>query len=366
MDDSSLTKHRDSGIEALRIVSMLLIILHHFSIHTPWNDDASFLSSSVIDCFAIGGKVGVDVFVIITGYYQSKSVFKSKSILRTCIQVYVYAVLCLLLYIALYGVPSHNMITRSLFPLLTELNWFVPPYLLLYCLSPILNKLLKPCSAKVLNRMVLIGFMILSVIPTFIGQSAFDANIIWFIYLYVLGATIRKSSENGVRQGRNFITIIRANTAGIFVLCLAIECFFIVSGIYLNRTYGTDIDTMYLTSQSSIITVLLSIALFQAFSNSDMGYSSAINKIARSAFCVYLIHDNPLIRENWRFVEWVQYLDPLTILFTAPIICLSVFCVCTMINFILTPFIEYIHQYISQKIKLDLDRLDDLASRLQE
>ena len=366
MDDSSLAKHRDSGIEALRIVSMLLIILHHFSIHTPWSDNASFLSSSLISCLAIGGKVGVNVFVIITGFFQSKSFFKAKSILRTCVQVYVYAIICLLLYIMLCGVPSRNMITRSLFPLFTELNWFVPPYLLLYCLSPILNKLLKPCSAKVLNRTVLIGFMILSVIPTFIGQSAFDANIIWFVYLYVLGATLRKSSENEAGQGRNFITIIRANTTGIFVLCLAIECFFIVSGIYLNRTYGTDIDTMYLTSQSSIITVLLSIVLFQAFSYSDMGYSSVINKIARSTFCVYLIHDNPLIREIWRFVEWVQYLDPLIILFTALIICLSVFCVCTMIDFIFTPFIEYIYQYISQKIKLDLDRLDNMASHLQE
>ncbi len=66
-----LKRHRQSNIELLRIISMILIVAHHFSVHGGF--DFSSTSFSVnrlyIQFLAMGGKIGVDIFVIISGYF---------------------------------------------------------------------------------------------------------------------------------------------------------------------------------------------------------------------------------------------------------------------------------------------------------
>ena len=55
---------RSSNIELLRIIAMILIIMHHFSVHGnfPFTQDFTF-SKIFIQLFGFGGKVGVDIFV---------------------------------------------------------------------------------------------------------------------------------------------------------------------------------------------------------------------------------------------------------------------------------------------------------------
>lgn len=59
-----MKRERNSGIEVLRIISMLLIIAYHFAVHGLVN--TGFFDNKnnyVINAFAIGGKLGVSVFV---------------------------------------------------------------------------------------------------------------------------------------------------------------------------------------------------------------------------------------------------------------------------------------------------------------
>ena len=64
---------RNSNLELLRIFSMFLIVTHHFAIHSGlplWN----FSSSNALNLIwsqwlCLGGKLGVDLFVLISGYF---------------------------------------------------------------------------------------------------------------------------------------------------------------------------------------------------------------------------------------------------------------------------------------------------------
>lgn len=66
-----LKRHRYSNIELLRIISMILIVAHHFSVHGGF--DFSSTSFSVnrlyIQFLAMGGKIGVDIFCYYFGIF---------------------------------------------------------------------------------------------------------------------------------------------------------------------------------------------------------------------------------------------------------------------------------------------------------
>lgn len=60
-------KNRQSNIECLRILAMLLIVAHHFSVHGGGNFLEQFTTNYVwTEFISSGGKVGVNLFVLIT------------------------------------------------------------------------------------------------------------------------------------------------------------------------------------------------------------------------------------------------------------------------------------------------------------
>ena len=55
---------RESNIELLRIVSMVLIIMHHFTVHGafPFTPDLTF-NKVFLQVFELGGKAGVVAWI---------------------------------------------------------------------------------------------------------------------------------------------------------------------------------------------------------------------------------------------------------------------------------------------------------------
>ena len=59
-------KKRESNIELLRILSMFMIIGHHFSVHGKFIvEETSFINNIWIQLLFSGGKIGVNIFIII-------------------------------------------------------------------------------------------------------------------------------------------------------------------------------------------------------------------------------------------------------------------------------------------------------------
>lgn len=66
------TKERNSSIELLRIICMLLIIAHHYSIHTNFSQssaDMIIANRVFLQIFGSFGKVSCSIFALISGYY---------------------------------------------------------------------------------------------------------------------------------------------------------------------------------------------------------------------------------------------------------------------------------------------------------
>ena len=67
---------RSSNFELLRIICMVLIVAHHFACHSDFSSTISSLNNAVIKTLIIGGRLGVNVYVLISGYFLINSKFK--------------------------------------------------------------------------------------------------------------------------------------------------------------------------------------------------------------------------------------------------------------------------------------------------
>lgn len=94
---------RQSNFELLRIVCMILIIAHHFSVHSIIPENISRLNRFIFDVFAIGGKVAVNVFVLISGYFMVKSKFKLQKLLMLIFQTFFYSIVIYIAFLYIWN-----------------------------------------------------------------------------------------------------------------------------------------------------------------------------------------------------------------------------------------------------------------------
>ena len=53
-------KKRSSNVELLRIIAMLMIIVHHFSVHGPWPTEVGTGAALAVNLLSFGGKIACD------------------------------------------------------------------------------------------------------------------------------------------------------------------------------------------------------------------------------------------------------------------------------------------------------------------
>lgn len=195
--DTREGKH-NYGVDLLRIVAMLMIIAHHFSLHSGISYDAVSNNGIVMSVMALGGKTGVNIFVLITGYYSTGKIRKGKvANLFGCATF--YSLLLTLVAAAVGSVAfGKKILLKACFPLLLGNNyWFVVTYLELYIMIPILNKVVQALDAGIYKKYLLCFTCLLCIIPTVVGRfiqvNDFGYNsLVWFVYLYFLGAYLNK------------------------------------------------------------------------------------------------------------------------------------------------------------------------------
>lgn len=79
MEKAIKKKNRDSNIELLRIIAMCLIIFHHMALNTGIVDGYTINGNMIFGIIGgIGGKIGVVIFLLITGYFSINKNFSFK------------------------------------------------------------------------------------------------------------------------------------------------------------------------------------------------------------------------------------------------------------------------------------------------
>ena len=130
---------RRSNIELCRIVSIMLVMLVHTTFATfGW--EAQTLGIQTLAAFTI---IGVNVFVLITGYFSATP---KKTTLINLAFICFFWMLVRIMCRYCFGEPFK---LSSLF-FITKSNWFIPCYIGLLFLSPLLNLFCNTVSKKTL------------------------------------------------------------------------------------------------------------------------------------------------------------------------------------------------------------------------
>lgn len=343
---------RDSNIELLRIVSMMLIILFHFSVHGPWPADGVLAADVAVGVLAFGGKLGVNCFVLITGYFMTRSSVRVASVARVVLETWFYSWGLLILFaVAQPELVTQARLEKAVLPLVSGEYWFITNFVALMVVSPFLNLLFDRLSRRGKSRLAAIGFVTISVLPTLTTFNPLGSDLLWFFYLYLLGGWIRELMEGAegadalasalARDGGDGAAADRdaawAKTTGasgalawldparltlrvgggpMAVAGVLVSWAAIAAICCAQAWFGFDrVNAQYPVWQYMIPTFLASTGMLVAFARLAMAPSRTVNNLAKCALGVYLIHDNPFVRAwLWPHFAAVYALGPAAII----------------------------------------------------
>lgn len=294
-------KKRKIGVEYLRIVSMLLIVANHFLLFTGVLDNVKpfTINYYIVWVLEAIGYVGVDCYVLISGYFLIQSKFSWKKVLGLIAEVWFYSVAILMCLIATQqGIYSPKQILNAFLPISTRQYWFMTDYIILYILSPFINVGLQNLDKKQFKKLLLILIFLFSIWDVFPGEQLGvqkGYSLYWLIAVYSIGAYIRLYNGGQTRIWKMlYVVCIVGMLASKVVISV---CAKIIPGVivYSNIFYG----------HSSIFVIGAAVSLFMLFKdlkNRDTKFEKWILKISPLTFGVYLIHMN----ENLAKVYWGQ------------------------------------------------------------
>ncbi len=283
-------KKRESNIELLRIISMLMIIAHHFSVHSNFvAEKTSFTNNVWLQLLSSGGKIGVNIFILISGFFliNSKKVNINKFI-KLLAQLLFYSITIFIVFVA-FGIKQFDISDSINYFLGYPVWWFAKAYLVIYLFHPYINKLLNSLSKVEHKKLILISTIIISIIPTITTINADGGTFLWFIFLYSLGAYISKYPINLDWKASKYLLV------SVLLCCLTFLIVIVFDYIGIKRPLFSKY-AMYLFEMNKLPVLLISVFLFLTFKNMKIKYNKLINTISAATFGIYLLHDSYYVR----------------------------------------------------------------------
>lgn len=336
-------KHaRNTNIELLRIIAMLMIVLHHIVNHaaivqlTDSNSierlNNGYFSSPVffkklwlLDIGNTLGPIGNAVFIIISGYFlvqKGGGVNIKKSVIKLLTQMF-YAAIFLVCASNIAFQILHLRYKRyiSLMNILdfNSMSWFVGYYFTIILIGYIfLNEYLKHCDE---GRYVIFLLILLAVtqfgwIGGILDSIAPNLRTLFGgILLYSLGGYIRQFDTFNKIRGYVFV-----------LLLLVIYILVFVSSYNTTQNHIEDYDrasgnlfqqTVNQYGNYSILIIVAGVCLFEIFLRMRIPTIKIVNYIASTTFMVYLIHDNNFFYSIWMMQDWMTDLHQSPYIFIA-------------------------------------------------
>jgi len=260
---------RQSNIELCRIVSIVLVILVHTTFQSVGWDCSSF-GILLLAAFSI---IGVNVFVLITGYFSTEpKKISLANLLFICLFWMIIRVTI--------GYSFGLTITWRDFFFVTRSNWFIPSYLCLLFFTPVLNAFCDSTNKRALLGVSLalfffeIWFDLLPPHPRISLGSQRGYSVLSFMALYLLARYIRLF---GVPRW------FRKGSFAIYLLCSILLCFLALSLIKLGYA-----ATRIVYSYSNPLIVLSAVSFLVTFEKMPMKENRVINHFAKSTLAVLL------------------------------------------------------------------------------
>lgn len=336
---AAVAKVRDSNIELFRIFLMLMIIAHHYVVNSGitelYNFDNVSGNQVFLELWGWGGKVGINCFLLITGYFMCKQDFTWRKFLKLYLEVKFYQ---LLFYSLFCFIGKHEFSLSDCFFNVFNVadamgKGFTASYIALFLLIPFINKLIHSLDRVGHTRLLLVLLFIYTVISTFFFNSFFE-YIGWYVTVYLMGAYIRLYPTSRMNDARWSIT------ATVIALILSFGSILLIT--YVRQLNAHMHIYNFVNDSNRLLAIVSAVAFFLFFKNLDLGRSKVINTIATATFGILLIHANGQVRP-WLWEEFLKVKDYFSsdyLWLHAIVSCIAIYLTCCVLDILRQKLIE--------------------------
>ncbi len=326
-----MNTRRNSNLELLRILAMLMIICSHVYCHCildqlngAWHSDlycnpAFYKSLGILAIMAPTGTIGNTIFILISGYFMASkepsSINLTKIGQKLLLQLGFATTALVITSTIVINWANTSLINVNLNSYMTffsfnSMSWFVGYYFIVILLGKLFlnSKLDKLEKEKYL--MLLVTFF---AIIQFSWSAGLLANlisgldtVITGLFLYSLGGYIRKFNPfEKVRLWILFALIILTN--------IVVYINYYLGTIKSINNFNPDDGNLFMQSipgygNNNIVTLILGITIFEIFRRIPSFSCKIINFISAATFMVYLMHDNEFFYSLWKTEDWLPLL----------------------------------------------------------
>lgn len=290
---------RNYGIDALRIISMLMIVVLHIV-----NSEALLGMSAqnlILSLIKTATFCAVNCYALISGYVGLNAKHRYSSIVLLWLRVVFYSVIISFAFKMIY--PESFGIKRiimSFFPIMTNQYWYFTSYFILFLFIPLLNNAVNNIKQKQMAVLLIVLFCFTTVLYpiwyTLFSEDVFLLNDgyspLWLVIMYFLGAYIKRFGLlNSLKKGWL-----------IFICLLSIILTWVSKLLIYKCTLQFIGKAQYTTmwqSYTSITVVITAVSLFILFEKVHLSRLTKrfVSFLTPMTFSVYLIHNNDLIKE---------------------------------------------------------------------
>lgn len=306
---------RESGIELMRIVAMLMIVTHHVLLGVSDTYVKMYLQRSCDPPYYVYNALviyGVNLFVMISGYCGIRATLaKGVSLYLKCL---LYGLLGVGVYLLIPGNTfAWGMLEPYFYPLSGNTSWwFIRYYMFLFAFAPFISMVFERCS----RREVFTLTLLMTVLSVYFGWMHYDIvntngyNFFNFVWIYCIGHCLRLS-EDEIRRVR----FVRWYALLLWAVCVCLTAF----GEYRHWSLAVF-------GYNNPFIVTGTVALFVFFRSFEFR-SGTVNLIAASTLGVYLVHGH--FQVGPYFLNYAT--NHITSAWQIPLYALGIFAVCSVL-----------------------------------
>lgn len=283
---------RNSNLELLRIVAMLMIVAHHFGVYAVGlGNSGNTLTDYYNSVFLSFGKVGVTLFMMISAYFLCGRKVEKNRIISTWIKTLVYSV-TIGVFVKVFMpslVPTGSTFLFNFLPVSTQMYWFVTAYIFVLIVSPLLNMVIEKLDKKQLRHLLLFFAIVWGVIYIFTDVQALFSGFLELMFIYLLTAYLKHYYK--LKSKRYYIYAV--------LFLLLCHLFSMALGTFLPVPLQAKLNIiapLHFVYSLYPVVLFLSIEIFLLFLKLKPRYNAKINYISSLTFDVYLVHEHTYMR----------------------------------------------------------------------
>ena len=271
-------KSRNSNIESLRLLCMVMIVsMHIFGLYNDHLGTAGLAALSFNNAVC---NMGVSVFMLISGYYGIQ--YKPAKLLSLMNIALFWSVVLLIFDVD----HTAKNVVKSVFPVFTAKYWFLTAYIVIAFLAPYIDKIVSLITQRQFLMLITILCIFFVLSPSFLMLEIMHDSgkgVINMLLVYLIG---RYMAIYGIPR-----CLTGLSGGGILLLIIVI-----ITGVDFTVTYLLKTPFQMLARDNSIFILLGAMTLFSMVMSMKPITVGLVNELASYVFPIYINHGVLLLR----------------------------------------------------------------------